>query len=225
VTTLERFAGSDVLVGDRPTSSTVARSISRAVKRGIDVVGSALGLLLISPLLLVLAVLVVLDSSGPAFYRQTRAGRHGRPFSMVKFRTMHRDAGEKLAALKAAHQLDGPLFKLEDDPRVTRVGRTLRRFSLDELPQLWNVLRGDMSLVGPRPGLPCEVDDYCDKAVRRLEVSPGMTGAWQVGGRSTLGWQEGLDLDLHYVDHWSLAYDIRILVKTAGAVVRPVGAY
>ncbi|MCU1529737.1 MAG: polyprenyl glycosylphosphotransferase, partial [Frondihabitans sp.] len=97
--------------------------------------------------------------------------------------------------------------------------------SLDELPQLWNVLRGDMSLVGPRPGLPCEVDAYCDKAARRLEVSPGMTGAWQVGGRSTLGWQEGLDLDLHYIDNWSLGYDIRILIKTAHAVARPVGAY
>jgi lipopolysaccharide/colanic/teichoic acid biosynthesis glycosyltransferase len=138
---------------------------------------------------------------------------------------MHRDSDAQLAALKEAHQGDGPLFKLENDPRITGVGRHLRRFSLDELPQLWNVLRGDMSLVGPRPGLPCEVAAYCDKANRRLEVKPGMTGAWQVGGRSTLEWQEGLDLDLHYIDHWSLAYDARILVKTASAVIRPVGAY
>ncbi|MCU1526663.1 MAG: hypothetical protein JWP75_426, partial [Frondihabitans sp.] len=130
MTTLERFAGTDVIVDDRPALSSTGLPISRALKRLIDVVGAAVGLILLAPLLLVLTLLVALDSSGPAFYRQVRAGRDGHPFSMVKFRTMHRDAGAQLAALKAAHQLDGPLFKLENDPRITRIGRTLRRFSL-----------------------------------------------------------------------------------------------
>lgn len=200
-------------------------SSSSTAKRAIDLVGSAIGLLLLLPFLLVVGVVVAVTSPGGALYRQTRVGLDGREFSMLKFRTMHTDSDSRLAELKSSTTLDGPLFKLVDDPRVTAVGRVLRRFSIDELPQLVNVLTGDMSLVGPRPALPCEVDDYCPRALRRLEATPGMTGAWQVGGRSTLDWESGLDLDLEYVDRWSLRYDLVLLAKTVRAVIAPVGAY
>ncbi|BDZ51681.1 hypothetical protein GCM10025867_39220 [Frondihabitans sucicola] len=200
-------------------------SATSGVKRAIDLLGSGLGLILLLPLLVVVALLVAVTSRGGALYRQTRVGLDGQTFSMVKFRTMRSDSEDHLARLKEGAERDGPLFKLVDDPRITPVGRILRRFSIDELPQLWNVLRGDMSLVGPRPALPCEVDEYCPRALRRLEATPGMTGAWQVGGRSTLGWQAGLDLDLHYVQHWSLRYDAVLLVKTVRAVITPIGAY
>jgi len=200
-------------------------SSTSAPKRCIDAVGAVVGLLLLLPGLLLIALAVKVTSRGGVFYRQTRVGLDSQPFSLIKFRTMCADSDERLARLKAEAPVDGPLFKLVDDPRVTPVGRFLRRFSLDELPQLWNVLRGDMSLVGPRPALPCEVDEYSVRALHRLDAVPGMTGAWQVGGRSTLDWQTGLDLDLHYVDHWSLRYDAVILLKTVKAVVAPVGAY
>jgi lipopolysaccharide/colanic/teichoic acid biosynthesis glycosyltransferase len=203
----------------------LGRSSRSAAKRGVDVVGAGVGLLLLLPFLAVVGLIVALTSPGGAIYRQTRVGLDGQYFSMVKFRTMRSDSEAHLERLKAAADLAGPLFKLADDPRITPVGRILRRFSIDELPQLWNVLRGDMSLVGPRPALPCEVDAYCDRALRRLDATPGMTGAWQVGGRSTLDWESGLDLDLHYVEHWSLRYDAVLLLKTVRAVVAPVGAY
>jgi lipopolysaccharide/colanic/teichoic acid biosynthesis glycosyltransferase len=202
-----------------------SRSADSALKRATDVVGAGIGLLLLLPVLIVIAVLVAVGSPGGVFYRQTRIGLDSQPFSLIKFRTMGADSDARLDRLKAEAELAGPLFKLVDDPRVTPVGRFLRRFSLDELPQLWNVLRGDMSLVGPRPALPCEVDEYTVKALHRLDAVPGMTGAWQVGGRSTLDWHTGLALDLHYVDNWSLRYDALILLKTVRAVVAPVGAY
>jgi lipopolysaccharide/colanic/teichoic acid biosynthesis glycosyltransferase len=159
------------------------------------------------------------------FFRQTRVGRDGRRFEMVKFRTMVVEAERLLADLEHRNEADGLLFKLRTDPRVTRSGRLLRRFSVDELPQLFNVLRGDMSLVGPRPPLPAEVDLYERHVNRRLLVKPGMTGLWQVSGRSDLSWDDAVRLDLYYVDHWSPTMDLAIIAKTFSAVLRGAGAY
>ena len=182
-------------------------------------------LLVLAPVLLGLALLVRLDSPGPVVFRQQRIGRDGREFTMLKFRTMH--AGPEPAGTLLAHgnDADGVLFKLRSDPRITRVGRLLRRYSLDELPQLVNVVVGQMSLVGPRPALPGEVDRYDDDPRRRLVVKPGLTGLWQVSGRSDLPWDEAVRLDLLYVDNWSLTLDLAILARTAGAVLGHRGAY
>jgi lipopolysaccharide/colanic/teichoic acid biosynthesis glycosyltransferase len=177
------------------------------------------------PVLAAIAVLVRLDSPGPAFYRQVRVGRDGTPFVMWKFRTMTLNADAHLPELYNLNEADGPLFKIRDDPRITRVGRWLRRLSLDELPQLLNVVHGDMTLVGPRPALPSEVARYDDDDRRRLAVKPGVTGLWQVSGRSDLSWTDGSRFDLLYVDNWSFMLDLRILARTVHAVVRPTGAY
>jgi len=171
------------------------------------------------------AVAVRLDSAGPVLFRQLRVGRYGREFQIYKFRTMHVDAERRLAELRHLNEQDGVLFKIRDDPRVTRVGRHLRRLSLDELPQLFNVLGGTMSLVGPRPPLQREVAAYPADARRRLAVRPGMTGLWQVSGRSDLPWEEAVRLDLHYVENWSLTLDLVILLRTLTAVWRGAGAY
>jgi lipopolysaccharide/colanic/teichoic acid biosynthesis glycosyltransferase len=179
----------------------------------------------VAPLLLVTAVLLKLTSRGPVLFRQTRVGRGGEQFQMLKFRTMVIDAEERKAELHALNQGNGVLFKLRDDPRVTRIGRYLRRFSIDELPQLVNVLRGDMSLVGPRPPLPAEVAQYAIDDARRMLVKPGLTGLWQVSGRSDLTWEESMRLDLRYADNWSIALDLLILWKTARAVLGSDGAY
>ena len=159
------------------------------------------------------------------FFRQRRVGRDGREFEILKFRTMRASAEEELAALVAHNEGSGPLFKLRKDPRVTRVGAVLRRFSLDELPQFWNVLRGDMSVVGPRPPLPSEVGGYDGPVFRRLYIKPGITGLWQVSGRSDLSWDESVRLDLHYVENWSVMTDLMIMWRTAQVMVRPKGAY
>jgi lipopolysaccharide/colanic/teichoic acid biosynthesis glycosyltransferase len=171
------------------------------------------------------ALAVALDSRGPVFFRQTRVGREGRRFSMVKFRTMVIDAERLQADLEHRNEADGLLFKLRTDPRVTRVGRWLRRYSIDELPQIVNVLRGQMSMVGPRPPLPGEVEMYEGHVSRRLLVKPGITGLWQVSGRSDLPWNEAVRLDLYYVDHWSPTMDLTIMAKTFSAVIRGHGAY
>lgn len=188
------------------------------------VLGVAL-LLAAAPVIAIAAVAVRLTSSGPAFYRQSRVGVDGERFSMWKLRSMYADADARRAALTADNEGAGVLFKMRRDPRVTPVGRVLRRFSLDELPQLFNVVRGDMSLVGPRPPLPQEVELYHDTVHRRLRVKPGLTGLWQVSGRSDLPWDEAVRLDLRYVDNWSLTMDLMILWKTARAVVGGSGAY
>jgi exopolysaccharide biosynthesis polyprenyl glycosylphosphotransferase len=202
------------------------RSISRRrAKRAFDIVLSALALAILLPVILVVAILIKLDSPGPAFFRQSRIGRDGTAFGILKLRTMRVNAEEELADLLHRNEGAGPLFKLKDDPRVTRVGAFLRRTSIDELPQLWNVLKGDMSLVGPRPPLPSEVAEYDGTSHRRLIVKPGMTGLWQVSGRSDLTWEQGVRLDLFYVENWSVAGDIRILIQTVGVVLRPNGAY
>ena len=194
------------------------------LKQTIDRVGAAVLLLVLAPVFLAIAVGVRRDG-GPAFFRQERVGANGRTFRMVKFRSMVVDADRRVAALAAQNEGSGPLFKMREDPRITRIGSLLRRYSLDELPQLFNVLTGSMSLVGPRPPLEREVAVYGDDARRRLLVRPGMTGLWQVSGRSDLSWAESVRLDLRYVENWSLALDLEIAWKTLGAVVGSRGAY
>jgi exopolysaccharide biosynthesis polyprenyl glycosylphosphotransferase len=194
-------------------------------KRALDVVGAVVGLVLLSPVFAIIALVIRIDDGGPAFFRQPRVGRGGEEFSIVKFRTMCTDAEARLDDLYAANDGDGPHFKLRVDPRITRVGAFLRRTSLDELPQLWNVLNGTMSLVGPRPASAREVAAYEDFADRRLLVTPGMTGLWQISGRSNLDWADGLRLDLHYVENWSFAHDVVILARTIPSVLRSRGAY
>ncbi|MGK5742439.1 sugar transferase [Micromonospora sp. URMC 103] len=201
------------------------RGVRKLVKGFVDRSVAVVVLTLLLPLVVVLALAVRLDSRGPVFFRQTRVGRGGREFGVWKFRTMVVNADALLAELAAQNETDGLLFKMRDDPRVTRVGRLLRRWSLDELPQLFNVLLGQMSLVGPRPPLPSEVARYDGDVARRLLVKPGMTGLWQVSGRSDLSWEDGIRLDLYYVENWSLAVDLSILWKTFGAVLKARGAY
>ena len=193
-------------------------------KRTFDVVGAGIGLVLLAPVLLVVAIAVKLDSKGPVLFRQIRVGRDSEPFSVLKVRTMVVDAEARLADLRALNEADGPLFKMANDPRITRVGRFLRVTSLDELPQLWNVLRGDMSLVGPRPALPHETEEWDALRAHRLRVKPGITGMWQVSGRSDTTFEDYTRLDLYYVDNWSLATDLAILAKTIPVVLLRKGA-
>ncbi|MCU1548160.1 MAG: polyprenyl glycosylphosphotransferase [Arthrobacter sp.] len=195
------------------------------LKRVVDIVASALALLLLSPLLCALAWVIVRDSKGPVFFRQERVGRNGERFEMVKFRSMVESAELDLADLKDLNEGAGLLFKLKNDPRITKCGRWLRKYSLDELPQFWNVLRGDMSLVGPRPQLPAEVAGHEGDVSRRLLIKPGITGLWQINGRSNLGWEESVRWDLYYVENWSLTGDIMILWRTLRVILHPVGAY
>lgn len=197
----------------------------RRAKRTFDAVGAFLLLVAFSPVFAYASARVRLHDRGPVFFRQTRVGRDGKTFHCWKFRTMVTNAEELLEDLKKQQGHAGVLFKMEDDPRVTAPGRWLRRFSLDELPQLWNVLLGDMSLVGPRPPLGHEVAQYDDDMARRLRVRPGMTGLWQVSGRSDLSWSEAIRLDLYYVDNWSMVQDLTILARTFGAVFGSRGAY
>jgi exopolysaccharide biosynthesis polyprenyl glycosylphosphotransferase len=198
----------------------------RKVLKGlVDRMFALAGLAVLSPLLLCIAVLIKITSSGSVMFRQVRVGRDGEEFTVLKFRTMVADAETRKHELLASNEYDGVLFKIKSDPRITRVGRVLRRYSLDELPQLINVVRGDMSLVGPRPPLPDEVARYGGDVYRRLVVKPGLTGLWQVSGRSDLSWDESVRLDLRYVDNWSLALDLQIMWKTWSAVVRGSGAY
>ncbi|MFF3032009.1 exopolysaccharide biosynthesis polyprenyl glycosylphosphotransferase [Streptomyces rubiginosohelvolus] len=195
------------------------------VKNALDRTGALFGLLALAPLLLAVALSVRLSSRGPVFHRQVRQGQHNRPFTMWKFRTMVADAEQLKAQLAVVNEVDGPLFKMRSDPRVTPVGRMLRRTSIDELPQLVNVLLGHMSLVGPRPPLPEEASRYDEREHRRLTVKPGLTGLWQVSGRSDLSWQETVSLDLWYVDNWSVAADMGLLARTVRAVTDGRGAY
>ena len=196
-----------------------------AMKRGMDIFISALMLLVLSPLLALIALAVAADSGLPIFFRQARAGRDGRSFRMVKFRTMVADAEDRLGELVDLAKLDEPAFKIPDDPRVTRIGRLLRRTSLDELPQLWNVLRGQMSLVGPRPEEEAVVALYSDRQRRRLAVKPGLTGPMQVYGRSDLTFEERLAMERDYLDNLSLLTDLSILLRTPLAIMRGTGAY
>lgn len=201
------------------------RGLPQALKEATDKMGSVALLAVLAPLFGALALAVRLGSPGPVFHRQIRIGRDRTAFRMWKFRTMVEDAERHKDALESANENDGHMFKMRQDPRVTRVGRFLRRYSLDELPQLVNVLKGDMSLVGPRPPLPEEVARYSEVEVRRLSVKPGLTGLWQVSGRSDLSWDETVALDLRYVDNWSYGRDWDVLVRTLRAVADGRGAY
>ncbi|MGA8978264.1 MAG: sugar transferase [Pedococcus sp.] len=217
-------AGMPLLHVERPSMS----GARRVCKRLVDLVAAVVFLILTLPLTVVIAVAIRMDSPGPVIFRQTRVGAKGQTFSMLKFRTMCIDAEQRKADLRSFQAVDAGndiMFKMRHDPRVTRVGRVLRRFSLDEAPQLVNVVRGEMSLVGPRPPLPDEVARYEPDAVRRLHVQPGLTGLWQVSGRSDLPWDESLRLDLWYVDNWSLVLDVQILTRTLRAVLKGQGAY
>ena len=195
------------------------------LKRIFDLVTSVALILVFSPVLIAIALAVKLDSRGPVLFRQTRVGVNGTLFKMTKFRSMVVDAEERLAELQRQNEGSGVLFKMKDDPRITRVGRFIRRYSLDELPQLFDVALGNMSLVGPRPPLPKEVEAYEHHVHRRLNVKPGITGPWQVGGRSNLSWEESVRKDLYYVENWSLSGDLVILLRTVRAVVGKDGAY
>jgi len=204
---------------------TVNPRLRLLAKSVLDRVMAGLLLLAASPVLIAAAIAIRFDDRGPAFFRQTRIGEGGAPFTMWKLRSMYVDAEERRLALLASTDRDGLMFKMRRDPRITRVGRHLRRLSLDELPQLLNVVRGDMSLVGPRPPLPSEVESYHDAVTRRLLVRPGLTGLWQVSGRADLSWEESIHLDLRYVDNWSFAMDAQIMWRTARAVFGGKGAY
>jgi exopolysaccharide biosynthesis polyprenyl glycosylphosphotransferase len=196
-----------------------------AIKRVMDLLLTSLGLLLALPVMAILALAIKLDSPGPVFFIQKRVGRDGKLFRAYKFRSMIVDAEEMKSELEQFNEADGPLFKIKDDPRRTRVGRFLRRTSLDELPQIFNVLKGEMSLVGPRPALPEEVTAYDSWHRKRLEALPGLTGLWQVSGRSNLGFDEMVMLDIYYVENWSPALDIAILMRTIPKVLIGEGAY
>ncbi|NNV08004.1 sugar transferase [Geobacillus sp. MMMUD3] len=195
-------------------------------KRIMDICGALIGLICLSWLFLIVAILIKLeDPKGPVFFKQVRVGKDGREFYMYKFRSMVADAEEQLRELLKYNEVSGAMFKMKNDPRVTKVGKIIRKTSIDELPQLWNVLKGEMSLVGPRPPLPREVAQYTEYDKQRLLVTPGCTGLWQVSGRNDLGFDEMVELDLKYIRERSLLYDIKIIFKTVKIMIRPNSAY
>lgn len=193
------------------------------LKRALDIAGASTVLILLAPALMLIGILIKVDSPGPVLYKALRAGRKGRPFHCYKFRTMVRNADDLKDALREHNQRSGPFFKIANDLRITRVGRLLHRYSLDELPQLWNVLKGEMSMVGPRPHPLDDVCAYAKEHLRRLDVVPGMTGLWQVTARKDPSFQTGIRLDVEYIRRWSVGMDLLILLKTAGAVLRGSG--
>lgn len=199
--------------------------LNHLVKRSIDVAVAALGLILSSPIMLLMAAMIKMESPGPVLFKQERVGKNGQIFTIYKFRSMVENAEEQKEALKALNEADGPLFKIKNDPRMTRLGRLMRRLSVDELPQLYNVLVGDMSLIGPRPPLPSEVENYQEWHKRRLEIAPGLTGLSQVSGRSELTFDEAVLLDIYYIENWSPALDTKILLQTIPKVIFGEGAY
>jgi exopolysaccharide biosynthesis polyprenyl glycosylphosphotransferase len=194
------------------------RALALAAKRLLDVLLGTIAIIVLIPVMLVIALAVRLLDGGPVFFRQTRVGLHGRPFKVAKFRSMQLDAEGRLEELRARNEIRGPAFKVTKDPRLTRTGRILRATSLDELPQIWNVLRGEMSLVGPRPPLPQEVDGYDLWHRRRLSMKPGMTGLWQVMGRRESDFDRWVELDLAYIDRWSIWLDVKIIARTIPAM-------
>lgn len=206
-------------------SKVKGRLVYHTVKRGFDILASGVALVLLSPLFGVLTVKIKKEDGGLAFYSQTRIGKNGKPFKMWKFRSMIVNADKMVKQLEEQNEIDGAMFKIKDDPRVTKIGHVIRKYSLDELPQLWNVLKGDMSLVGPRPPLPMEVADYTDYDKLRLTVTPGCTGLWQVTKRNDADFDEMVELDLEYINKSSLWFDFKILLKTVGVVIHPNSAY
>ncbi len=198
---------------------------ARAIKRSVDLLGALVLLLVLALPMALVAALVKLTSPGPVIFRQRRVGRDGKLFTILKFRTMYAETEREVQKLAHLNEVTEPLFKIRDDPRLTPVGRVLRRLSLDELPQLWNVLRGEMSLVGPRPALPDEVAQYTDQQMKRLQVAQGATGLWQVSGRSELTFEKMIALDLYYIEHWSPWLDLEILLATIPVMLTARGAY
>ena len=198
----------------------------RTVKRLFDVVASTIAVVLLSPVFLLIAICIKVDDpNGPVFYSQTRVGKDGRQFKMFKFRSMVTNADELLAKLKAQNEIDGAMFKMKNDPRITKVGRVIRKYSLDELPQLINVIGGSMSIVGPRPPLPFEVEQYTDYDRQRLMVKPGATGMWQVGGRNALSFDQMVELDLTYINERSIWLDLKSMFETVKVMIKPNAAY
>lgn len=205
---------------------TPERIWAQALKRTLDILVAIVVLIVVAPVMAVLVVVVHTASPGPIIFRQTRIGRGGQTFTLLKFRTMFVGSDARVLSLSGMnHMADGPLFKVRDDPRVTVSGRWMRKYSLDELPQLFNVLAGSMSLVGPRPALPHETETYSDNVRRRLTVKPGITGLWQVSGRCDLDWAQSVQLDIRYVETWNIYVDIWILIRTIPAVISGRGAY
>ena len=203
----------------------ISMKVRRSLKRILDLTIALMAMPILLPFMLLTALAIKLDSPGPAIFRQTRVGKWGQPFTCYKFRSMHTDAEQRKAELLQQNEADGPVFKMQNDPRVTRVGRLIRKLSIDELPQFFNVLKGDMSLVGPRPSLPTEVSEYEFEFVRRFEAVPGITGLQQVSGRSDLDFQRWMELDLEYVARRGIRQDIEIIWKTIPAVLLGRGAY
>lgn len=214
---MERLKVNPAKVNDRP--------FYHVVKRLFDIVASVCGLILLSPLFLFLVIKIRSEDGGPAFYSQERIGKNEKPFKMWKFRSMVVDADKMLDKLEDQNEIDGAMFKIKDDPRVTRIGHVIRKYSLDELPQLWNVLIGDMSLVGPRPPLPSEVEEYTDYDKQRLTVMPGCTGLWQVTRRSEADFDEMVWLDIVYINHSGAWEDLKLMIKTVLVMIHPNGAY
>ncbi|HJC04496.1 sugar transferase [Ligilactobacillus hohenheimensis] len=197
----------------------------RITKRVFDVIASLLGLVILSPVFLVLAICIKLDDGGPVFYSQERIGKNGKPFKMYKFRSMRVNADKELEEIARQNEVDGAMFKIKNDPRITRIGKFIRKTSIDEFPQLVNVLLGQMSIVGPRPPLPREVVEYTNYDKQRLYVSPGCTGLWQVTVRNSVGFDEMVNIDLHYIQRRSVFLDLKIIIKTIKVIFVPNDAY
>jgi len=223
--TLERKGASEEHVDLVGVGLTGAKSWQLFLKRTMDIVGSSVTLVVLSPVLALAAIAVLVTSPGPIFFVQERIGRGGRPFRMYKFRSMRKDADKVRDLHEHSNERSGPIFKIRKDPRITHVGRLLRKLSIDELPQLVNVVRGDMSLVGPRPPLPGEFRRYRAREMQRLSVTPGMTCIWQVSGRSEIDFSDWVELDLEYIRTWSLRLDLKLLLLTIPAVISGRGAY
>ena len=226
--TVDRISGESARIAAEPTLPIPVIPASRAylvVKRLIDVVGAALALVLTSPLMLLAAIAIRLESSGSVFFSHTRLGVGGRPFRFCKFRSMCQEAASLQPALQGMNEVTGPVFKIREDPRVTTIGRIIRKMSIDELPQLWHVLAGHMSLVGPRPPVPEEVANYEPWMLARLSAKPGLTCIWQVSGRSDIAFEEWVKLDIEYVHQRSLWLDLKLLALTIPAVITGRGAY
>ncbi|WP_438434519.1 sugar transferase [Gorillibacterium sp. sgz500922] len=207
-------------------ASHVKRGFYQTIKRPLDVVGGLIGIIVVFPLLALIALLIKLeDPKGSIFFSQTRVGKNGREFQMYKFRSMVTDAEKQIAELIKQNEIEGHMFKMKNDPRVTYIGRIIRKMSLDELPQLWNVVKGDMSLIGPRPPLPDEVKNYTDYHFQRLRVTPGCTGLWQVSGRNSLNFEQMVKLDLKYIQNQGFRLDAIILLKTVKEIFASKDAY
>lgn len=202
-----------------------SRFVYHSMKRLFDIVAATCGIVILSPLMIIIAVLIKGEDHGPVFYKQVRVGKNGKTFKMYKFRSMFVNADKMLDRLKEQNDVDGPMFKMKDDPRVTKIGHFIRKHSLDELPQFLNVLKGDMSLVGPRPPLPSEVAEYSEYDKQRLLVIPGCTGLWQVTERNEVGFNEMMQLDVQYIKRASFMFDLWIIWKTVEIVIKPNGSY